>query len=95
MYLQCGKVETRKSVYIWKSLFKEACMRSILSRIFIADTLGFFEAPVPSRSFHSVHHIYPFSHKIHRRTNCVSRIMDPKPRASYISKIRLERLPSA
>ena len=28
MHLECGDVESRKSVYIWKSLFKESCLWS-------------------------------------------------------------------
>ena len=27
MHLECGDVESTKNVYIWKSLFKEACLK--------------------------------------------------------------------
>lgn len=85
MYLECGNVETRKSVYIRKSLFKEAGPRGIMTRVFIPDTLLFFRAVAPARSSYSVRHIYPFSRNFHRMTKCVSRIMNSKARASYIS----------
>ena len=69
IYLECGNVESRKSVHIRKSLFREACLRSILSRVVITNTRSFFRTPVRSLSSYYVHHIYSTSHKSHKMTD--------------------------